>query len=298
MSGIGKCSDHFRFQRIIPGLDALRTVEGVEYLRFDTGPFLILFSNRLWIFADQSVAFQGGTQIGNHDLGIFLGKVRTDLNTVRGCHPGAFAVENLSGKSPEGKKFTERHEIRMRIDLSGFQCRTSDLRGLSDDPHILIGIPSLVLDRAEQECVGGRGERHGDRLSLEIRDALNGRIQRHQECVAGATKAQRERCDVERLDAIVLREKSVVSEDGRKIGHRDYIESAGEDFIIELGTGRKIDPMDVVSGVFIFAIVWQVFVQQLKFANDRATRRAVYGGILRSNAQLDHFLPARDLAQA
>lgn len=186
----------------------------------------------------------------------------------------------------------------MRINLSGFQCRTSDLRGLSDNSDFLIGIPSLVLDRAEQECVGGRGKGHGDRLALEIRNALDGRIQRHQECVAGAAKAQRQRGDVERLNAIVLREKSVVPENGREIGPRDDIESTGRTSFIELGTSREIDPMDVVSGIFVFAIVRQVFVQQSKFADDRATRCAVDGGILRSNAQMDHLCRLSSQCQA
>ena len=118
LSSIGERPDDFRLQCIVPSLNALRAVESIEYFRFDSGPFLILFGNRFRIFTDQTVALQGSAQIGNHDFGIFLGKVRSNLNAVRGGNPGAFAVENLSGKSPEGKKFTERHEIRMRIDLS------------------------------------------------------------------------------------------------------------------------------------------------------------------------------------
>ena len=137
--------------------------------------------------------------------------------------------------------------------------------------------------------MGGRSERHGDGLSLEIRDGLNRGIQRHQERVARAMEAQRERHDVERLYTIVLREKCVVSEDGRKVGHRDYIESAGEQFIVELGAGREIHPMDLISSVLIFAIAGQVFIKQFKFADDRATRCAVYRGILGTNAYLDDF---------
>ena len=117
--------------------------------------------------------------------------------------------------------------------------------------------------------MGSRSERHGDGLPLEVCDALNGRIQRHQERVARTTKTHRERCDVKRLYAIILREKSVVPEDGRKIGHRDDLESAGEQFIVKLGAGREIDPMDVIGSVLRSAVVRQVFIQQFKFADDR-----------------------------
>jgi len=52
LRGVAQRLDDFRFQCIVPSLDALRAVESVEHFRFDSGPFLILSGNRFRIFTN------------------------------------------------------------------------------------------------------------------------------------------------------------------------------------------------------------------------------------------------------
>ena len=88
-----------------------------------------------WIFSEASLGIgaeplvrrDDRLDIGDHDLGIFLGEVGAHDDAVPGRQVGLDAVEDLAGEAAERQQFGERHEVGVGVDLLFLQVGRADL---------------------------------------------------------------------------------------------------------------------------------------------------------------------------
>ncbi|MNN74491.1 hypothetical protein D3C81_1906980 [compost metagenome] len=74
-----------------------------------------------------------------------------------------------------------------------------------------------------------------------------------------------------------------------EIGHGAEVELAGDHLVGQRRATGEVLPLDVVLGVFVLAVVGQVFVQQAELANQQAAGGAVDGGVLGADGNADGF---------
>ena len=80
-----------------------------------------------------------------------------------------------------------------------------------------------------------------------------------------------------------------MSDDGWKVRHGNDVQPIGENFAVELGTRREVQPSDLILGILVFSPVRQIFLEKVQFPHDRSAGRAVDGGVLRADGDADSF---------
>ena len=105
--------------------------------------------------------------------------------------------------------------------------------------------------------------------------------------IAAALDAAREHADEQALASSLLESDAV--QRSRKIGHGAEIELAGHHFVGQRRAAREVLPLNIVGRVFVFPIMWKIFFQQLQFANQEASGRAVDRRVLGADGDADRF---------
>ncbi|MNN74490.1 hypothetical protein D3C81_1906970 [compost metagenome] len=74
-----------------------------------------------------------------------------------------------------------------------------------------------------------------------------------------------------------------------EIGHGAEVEFAGDHLVGQRCAAGEVFPLHVILGVFVGAVVGQVFVQQAELANQQSAGGAVDGGVLGADGNADGF---------
>ncbi|MCY1431243.1 hypothetical protein D9M71_472060 [compost metagenome] len=204
---------------------------------------------------------------------------------MEGRRLGLGAVVDLAGEAAAGEQLGERHEIGVGLDTVAAQGRTGDLGGLGNDAHVLLRVPALGGDGAQQHAVGGGGERHGDGLALELLQRLHGRRRRHHDAVAAALGAARQHADEQAALAGV--EVGDAVERAGEVGHGAEVQLAGDHLVGQRRAAGEVLPLDLVFRVLVLAVVRQVLVEQTELADQQAAGGAVDGGVLGADGDAD-----------
>ena len=275
----------FRFPAQVAGLHAQRAVEQVIDLGIDPGDLGDQFAVFLRLGGEQLIGLEAGAQVGDDDLRVFFRVALIDQRTVEGRCPGLGTVIDLACEAPAREQLGERHEVGMGVDLAGLQGGAGDFRWLGNDVHVFERVPSLGRHGTQQHAMGGRGERHGNGLALQLGQRLHARGARHDDAVATALDAARQHADEQ---AVLARrfERHTVERTG-EIGHGAEVEFAGNHLVGQGRAAGEVFPLHVVLRVLVLPVVGQVFVEQAQFADQQTASGAVDRGVLGADGNAD-----------
>ncbi len=249
----------------IPGLHAQRAVEQVVNLSFDAGDFLDQLAVLLGFGGQQLIGLDPGAQISHDDFRVLLGVALINQCAVEGRGIGLRTVVDLASKSAVGEQLTKGHEVSVSIHFIGLQRRACHFRCLGNDVDVSQRVPALSGDRTQQHAVGGGGKWHRDGLALEVGQGLRSGSARHHDAVAAALDVAGQHTDEQAV--LARRFKRHTIERTGEVGHGAEVQLAGDHFIGQRRATGEVLPLDVVGGVFVLAVVWQVLFQQAQFVH-------------------------------
>ena len=249
---------------------AARAEEDVDDFLVDAGPFLDLLGGEFRIGAQPLVGGDHRLDIGDDDFGIFLGEVGAHHDAMPGRQVGLDAVENLAREAAERQQLGERHEVGMRVDLLFLQIGRADLGALADELEEIGGI-AAVLHRLQHHAVGGGAEGNADELALEIGELVIGRILVDDDAVAGAGEAVGGDRDQPALAFRIVLEGEAVH-DQRIVAHHAELQLVRHHRVGDGRAGGEVLPFELELDVGVFAVLRQIFLEQMQLADDRCRR--------------------------
>ncbi|MCY1371381.1 hypothetical protein D9M69_585210 [compost metagenome] len=140
--------------------------------------------------------------------------------------------------------------------------------------------------------MGGRTERHGDRLALEVGQLVVRAVLVHDHAVARTEGVVRNDGDQLGFVAPVLLASGAVHQQ-RVVAHHPDLQLVGYHAIGDRRAGGEVLPVELPGDVGVLAGFGQVFFQQLEFLEHDATGDGVGGRVLRANADRDFLLVLR-----
>ena len=234
-------------------------------------------------------------EVGDDDLGIFLGEIGADHDAVEGRQISLDAVKDLSRETAERQQLGERNEVGMRVDLLLLEIGRADLRALADQLEEIRRV-AAVLHRLQHHAVRGGAERYADELAFEIGEFVVGRILVDDDAVAGAGQAVGGDADQAALAFGIALEGEAVH-DQRIVAHHADLELVRHHRIGDGRTGREILPLQLELDVGVFAVLREVFFKEMQLADDDAGGHRVGRGVLRSDAERHGFRRGRQREQ-
>ncbi|MDT4847695.1 hypothetical protein FQZ97_817610 [compost metagenome] len=275
------------FDGRVQGVDAVGAEEHVAHFLFDLGPLFHLLHRHARVLAHPVVGLHQGLDVGHHGLGVGVGKVLAHHHTVKGGHLGLRAVKDLAGETAVGQQVGEGHEVAVRVDLLFLQVGGAHLGALAHQVPVVVG-PAAFLHGLQHHPVGGRTERHGDRLALEVGQLVVRAVLVHDHAVARTEGVVRNDGDQLGFVAPVLLAGGTVHQQ-RVVAHHPDLQLVGHHAIGDRRAGGEVLPVELPGDVGVLAGFGQVFFQQLEFLEHDATGDGVGGRVLRADAN-GHFL--------
>ncbi len=280
-----------RLDRRVDRHDAAGAEEDVDHLLVDPGPARDLLRRELRVLAHPGVGLEDRLDVGDDDLGVFLGEIGSHHDAVPGRDVGLDAVEDLARKAAERQQLGERHEVGVGVDLLLLQIGRAHFRRLADQTEV-IGRPVAVLHRLEDHAVGRRPERHAHHLVLEIGELEIGRVLVDHEAVARAIHVVGGNRDE-------LAAAFRVGLEGEAVHHQRIVAHGAELQLVRhhaVGDRRargEVVPFELEFHVGVFAVFRQVLLEELELADDDARRHRVGGGVLGADADGDGLRGSR-----
>ena len=133
--------------------------------------------------------------------------------------------------------------------------------------------------------MGRRSERYRNGLALEFAQRLHAGRTRHDDTVAATLDAARQHADEQAVFAGRFERHTV--ERAGEIGHGAEVEFARDHLVGQRRAAGEVFPLNVVAGVFVYAVVGQVFFEQTEFTDQQPTGGAVDGGVLGADGNAD-----------